>query len=319
MIGRRHNVKYIPFINTIKIRENFTQYIRSFSYREAITGYAFIAPAGVIIIFFVIIPIIFSFGMSFYKWELIKGVKIFIGLGNYARLLKDQIFRRALFNTFYFVVGSVPLSVIPGLILAFLVDQKWFKGKSMVEVIYFLPVVIGWVEIAMVWRWLFNPNYGLFNYILSIIGLPGQHWLGNPQLAMPSIIMVHAWKMLGYNMILFLAGLRNIPELYYEAAEIDGASRWSIFRYITLPLLKNATFLVLVLNVIYSFQVFPQSFIMTQGGPYYATYVVVYNIYNTAFQFYKLGYAASMAVVLFGIILFFTILQKRFFGEVVEY
>lgn len=306
-------------LSIINVKKKSKQRWRKLSSKEAVTGYAFIAPALALIIFFIIIPIFFAFGLSFCKWELIKGARTFIGLGNYVRLLRDDLFRKSVFNTFYFVIGSVPLSVFPGLILAFLIDQKWFKGKPLVEVIYFLPVVIGWVEIAMVWRWLFNPDYGLVNYVLNIFRLPGQNWLGSSQLAMPSIILVHAWKMLGYNMILFLAGLRNIPERYYEAAEIDGASRWNIFWYITLPLLKNTTFLVLVLNVIYSFQVFPQSYVMTQGGPYYATYVVVYNIYNTAFQFYKLGYAAAMAFILFAFMFFFTLLQRKVFGKEIEY
>jgi len=261
---------------------------------------------------------IYSLGLMFYDWELTSPPK-YIGLRNYEMLFNDVIFRKAIFNTVYFVLGSVPLSVFPALLLAWILNMKWFKGGGFFETIYFIPVVSGWVEVAMIWRFLLDSKLGFINYILSIFGLPGQNWLTDPTLVMTSIIFVHAWKLVGYNLVIFRSALSSIPQIYYEAAMVDGASSLQTFRYIIIPLLVPLLFFVLTINTIWSFYVFPQVYVLTYGGPGYASYTMVFYLYRYAFIHYEMGYAVAAAFVLFVFISVFAYVQRRIFAKEVRY
>ncbi|RMH71799.1 MAG: sugar ABC transporter permease [Gemmatimonadetes bacterium] len=302
----------------------------------------FIFPASLIVFVFRLVPVIYSFIVSFYDWG-VAGMKGFIGLDNYVFLMKDPEFWQSLVNTFYYVLYTVPVTLVLSLIIAILLNQK-IKGLGIYRVIYFLPVVTSLVAVSMVWKWIFNPEIGLANYMLSLIGIPRQLWLqeakgvfqlmlspvgidlprwaGGPSLALMSIIIMSVWKGVGYNVVIFLAGLQNIGEQYYEAAKLDGANRFQQFWHVTLPLLSPTTFFVLVMTTITSFQVFVQIYMMTGppvGGPAGTTKVLVYYLYEKGFETFESGYASAIAFVLFMIILTLTIIQRQVIEPRVHY
>jgi len=278
--------------------------------------YLFIIPSLTILFVFLFVPVIASFVMSLTNWDiygLANWKKIsFVGLANYETLLRDRIFWRSLFNTFYFVVVGVPLSISLALLMAIVLNEEFIKLKSFFRASYFAPVVTTLVAVAVVWRWLYNPDYGLINWTLETLGLPSQNWLGDTGLAMPCLIVMAAWKNFGYNMVIFLAGLQAIPDSLYDAAKVDGASYWQRFLYVTLPGLKPTTFFVTVTTMIGFFQFFAEPYVMTKGGPLNSTISVVLHMYNQAFKFFRMGYASAIGYLLFGIIVAFTILQVRF-------
>jgi multiple sugar transport system permease protein len=309
---------------------------------EKIKPFFYLLPAAIIIITFRLIPIIYSFYVSFYKWG-IAGKEKFVFLGNYAHLLQDPEFWKSLENTVYYVVFSVPASLIIALIIAILLNQK-IKGVGIYRTIYFLPVVTSLVAVSMVWKWIFNPETGLANYFIQLLGMPKLLWLqesrgifellgdglgipipgwmGGPSLALFSIIFMSVWKGLGYNTVIFLAGLQNIPEYYYDAAKIDGANRFQQFWHVTVPLLSPTTFYVFVMTTIVSFQVFVPIYMMTGppvGGPAGTTKVIVYYLYERGFEVFDSGYASAIAFVLFFIILGLTILQRKYTEKRVHY
>ena len=271
------------------------------------TGYMYLLPSIIFLCAFTVFPVFASFYISLTQWTLIKPPE-FIGLENYKNLFNDPTFYRTLWHTAYYTFGSVPLSIILSLLLAVAMNQK-IKGITIFRSMYFLPVISTWVAVAIIWRWIYNPQFGLLNAFLKIFGIPPQNWLGEPKLAMPSVIITSVWKGLGYNMILFLAGLQNISENYYEAAKIDGASKWAQFRYITIPLISPTTFFVLITSIISSFQVFGPIYTMTNGGPVGSTEVLIFYLFQNGFRWYKMGYASSIAWVLFLIIFIFTLIQ----------
>jgi multiple sugar transport system permease protein len=247
--------------------------------------------------------------LSLTKWDLIGKAK-FIGFKNYTSIFHDEDFWAALVHTVYFIIGYLPLVLLISLAIALLLNRK-LKGIVVFRAIYFLPVVSSWVAVSMIWKWLLNPQYGVINYLLSLIGITGPAWLQDPKWAMFSVILASVWKDIGFVMVMFLAGLQGISEDYYEAAEIDGANPWQRFLKITVPLLAPTTFFVLIISMINSFQVFPQVWIMTQGGPAGATSVLVEQIYKNAFGYFKMGYASALSWVLFIIIFLFTFVQSR--------
>jgi multiple sugar transport system permease protein len=248
--------------------------------------------------------------MSFTRWEIVSPPE-WIGLGNYATMLQSDLFWKVFGNTFYYTLLSVPLSIVLSLALALLVHEK-VRGITFFRTTYFLPVVSSTVAVAIVWSWLYHPEVGLINFLLrKALGVDGPRWLSDTDWAMPAMVVMSVWKGLGYNMVIFLAGLQNISEEYYEAARIDGAPAWRRFVNVTLPMLSPTTFFVLIINLIGSFQVFEQTYILTKGGPANATLTLSYYIYQNAFQFFKMGYAASMAYVLFAVILVVTLFQFR--------
>lgn len=277
--------------------------------KETVAGYLFLLPALGGILVFILGPVVAAIALSFTKWDLLTPAK-FIGLSNYQELIQDPMFRKVMLNTLIFTGASVPLSLILSLGLALALNQK-IKGIVIFRTIYFLPVVSSMVAVSLVWRWLYNPNYGLLNYFLNLLHLPSINWLFSTTWAMPAVILMSVWKSLGYNMVIFLAGLQGIPQMYYESAKIDGAGKFQAFKNITLPLLSPTTFFVLVISIISSFQVFDQIFVMTSGGPAHATEVIIYYIYHNAFQIFRMGYASALAFCLFIIIFALTLLQIR--------
>ena len=278
-------------------------------------AYLFIAPIVLLFGLFRVVPSVQTLLYSFYKVELLRGRFTLIGLENFRALFTDEIFQRATLNTLTYVVTIVPVSACLGLLLAVMFNAE-FRFKELFKAIYFSPMVTSTVAAAMVWWWMYNPQFGLFNVVLKLIGIPEQPWLMSSRMALPSIIIFSVWKTLGYNMIIYLAGLQAIPPQFYEAATIDGAGSVGRFWHISVPLLAPTTTFILIYNSILAFQVFDQVFVLTGGGPANSTNVVVLEMYRQAFQRYNFGYAAAEAMVLFVFILGVTILQhvytKRF-------
>jgi multiple sugar transport system permease protein len=286
--------------------------------QETIAGYLFLLPNIVGFLVFSSVPVVATFTISLLDWDLIRTPR-FVGIDNYVKLLTDDaVFRKVLFNTAYYVIGTVPAGIILSLLLALAMNAN-VKGISFFRVIFFIPVISASVAVAVMWRWLYNTDFGLINLILTSVGLKGIPWLSSTAWAMPAVILMAIWKSLGYNMVIFLAGLQSIPAHLHEAAAIDGANGVQRFRYITLPLLAPTTFFVLVISVISSFQVFDLAFVLTRGGPGDATNTMVMYIYNQAFQFFHMGYAAAIAWVLFGIIFAITLMQHQLQKRWVHY
>ncbi len=276
----------------------------------------FLAPALSAILLFFILPLFVAFLLSFTDFDIytlgdFRRLK-FIGFGNYIKLLNDELFFKALYNTFYFVLIGGPLSILVSLSTALLLNSKLLKYKKIFRTIYFLPVVTTIVAVAIVWRYLYHPRFGVLNYLLSLIGIQPIDWLGDPDFAMPAIILLAVWKNFGYNMILFIAGLQNIPAELYEAAELDGASNWYKLKNITLPLLAPTTFFISIITMIGYFQLFAEPYVMTQGGPLNSTLSIVLYMYQEGFRWWNIGYSVSIAFVLFLIILIFTFIQFRY-------
>jgi multiple sugar transport system permease protein len=296
---------------------------RTLRQREMLAAFLFLLPNILGFLVFSVGPVIASAGISLLDWNLLNPPQ-WVGIGNYARLLTDQEFWSSLRVTLFYTLGMLPLSIIPALILAVALNQP-IRGRTIYRTIFFLPVVSSLIAVSLLWRWLYNPSFGLLNYLLNglfgMLGLPitAPDWLQSPTWAMPAIILMSAWKSLGYNMVLYLAGLQGIPRSLYEAAEIDGAGRWQRFGQITVPLLTPTTFFVIIITLIGSFQVFDQAYIMTGGGPARSTVTTVYYIYANGFERYQMGYASAIAWVLFLIILTLTMIQWRYQNRWVFY
>ncbi|WP_077721354.1 carbohydrate ABC transporter permease [Novibacillus thermophilus] len=286
--------------------------------QEHRAAFFFLLPSFVLFMVFTVISFSASFVLSFFDWDLIT-TPHFVGFHNYIELMNDPLFRKVLFNTLYFTALTVPLSALVGLIIALGLNQK-IKGVAIYRTVYFMPAVTSLVAVSLLWQWIFDGNYGLLNNILSILGVshPPQ-WLSSTEWAMPALIIMSVWTNSGMTMVLFLAGLQNISQHLYEAAAIDGASKFKKFLYITLPVLTPTTFFVLVITTIHSFQVFTQALIMTKGGPADATNTIVYFIYQNGFEYFKMGYASAAAWVLFTIIFVFTLIQMKLQKNWVHY
>ena len=276
----------------------------------------FVAPALLVIGVFFFLPVLAALVMSLTDFDIYAladlGNLRFVGLENYFRLLRTPLFWQALGNTLYFVAVGVPLSIGASLGAALLLNSRvaWFK--PFFRTALFAPVVTTLVAVAVIWRYLFNTRYGLLNYALGGIGIDPVDWLGDPHWAMPAIIVFATWKNFGYNMIILLAGLQNIPQDLYEAARIDGASTWRQLRSITLPLLAPVLLLVSVLTIAGYFQLFAEPYVMTQGGPLQSTVSVLYFMYEEGFKWWNLGSASAVAFLLFLIIFGVTMLQLRY-------
>lgn len=285
---------------------------------EWLSAYAFLAPSFVVLAVFTYFPVAYALGLSFFKWRMLRGEPTLIGLANYQLLISSEDFWQAIGNTVYFAVGAIPTSMAIALFIAVLLNRR-MRGLSIYRTTYFLPTVTSMVAVSVVWMWIYHPDVGLMNYILELFHLPAIRWLNDPRWAMPALILLGVWKGLGYNVIIYLAGLQNIPQHLYEAAQIDGANRWQLFRNITFPLLTPTSFLILIMAVINSFQAFTEFHVMTQGGPLGSTTVIVYYLYQQAFQQFNMGYGSALAVVLFLIILGLTLIQNRVLGPRVHY
>ncbi|MCZ8516431.1 sugar ABC transporter permease [Paenibacillus filicis] len=256
---------------------------------------------------FTLIPVVASFLLSFTSWDMLSPIR-WVGLDNYANLMKDETFIKVFWNTIYYAGVSVPVGIVISLLLAVALDQN-ISFKKFYRAAYFLPVVSSMVAVAVVWQFIYNPEYGLLNYGLSLLRIKGPDWLTSTVWAMPAVIITSVWKNLGFNMLIFLAGLQGISDSYYEAAELDGASGYQKFIYVTVPLLSPTTFFVTVMSFIGSFQVFDTVFLMTQGGPARSTSVIVHYLYENAFKYFNMGYASAMAYILFFMVLVITLIQ----------
>jgi multiple sugar transport system permease protein len=278
-------------------------------------AYLFVAPIIILFGVFRVAPSAQTLLYSVYRVELLRGRFTFIGLDNFRELLVDRAFQQATWNTLVYVLVIVPVSAALGLLLAVLFDTR-FPLRELFKALYFAPMVTSTVAAAAVWWWLYNPQFGLFNVLLRLVGLPIQPWLMSSRTALLSIILFSVWKGVGYNMVVYLAGLQAIPESFIEAARIDGAGAFQRFRRITLPLLAPTTAFLLIYNSIQAFQVFDQVFVLTSGGPAGSTNVVVLDLYRQAFERYNFGYASAEATLLFVLTLGVTVVQyaysKRF-------
>ncbi|MDI6802796.1 MAG: sugar ABC transporter permease [Bacteroidota bacterium] len=293
-----------------------TKHITSSSAKSFYSAaYFFLTPALAAIFIFFFLPVIAAFVMSFTDFDIYSLGNIqyvrFVGFRNYLQLFNDPLFWQAFQNTFYFVLVGGPLSVAVSLAAAILLNSKLVRFKSFFRVIYFAPVVTTLVAIAVVWRFVYHPRFGLLNYFLSFFGVTPIDWLGDPTYAMPAIILLAVWKNFGYNMIIFIAGLQNIPDELYEAARIDGANARQQFLFITIPMLAPTTLFVSIITMIGYFQLFAEPYVMTQGGPLNSTLSIVLLMYQQGFRWWNMGYSASLAFVLFVIILIGSIIQFR--------
>lgn len=277
----------------------------------------FLLPSFAGVLLFSIYPILDSLRLTLFEWDLLSPAR-YIALDNFRKMASDANFHAAILHTFAYLAGYIPTVLALGLGLALILNTR-LRGRVFFRAAYFLPVVSPWVAVALLWRWIFNSNFGLMNYFLQFIGIQGPAWLSDPVWAMPAVVITSVWKDIGFVMVLFLAGLQNISEEYYEAASLDGANAWQRFRHISLPLLSPTTFFITTILLINSFQVFDQVWVMTGGGPAGATSVIVQQIVRNAFDFSRMGYAATLSWFLFAIIFAVTLLQMKIQNRWVTY
>ena len=280
--------------------KNFLKYL---SNSEKFAGWVFIFPALLGTFIFIIIPVICSFGLSFTKWDLLNPIK-FVGFDNYRQLFSEPLFYKILLNTVVFALSTSVLGVIIPLILACILNSK-IRGSEFYKTASFLPFITPMIVIGVVWEWIFDPNIGILNHILNL----HINWLYDIHFAMPALIIVSVWKLIGYNMVIFLSSLSSISQSMFEAAKIDGANPVQTFVNVTVPLLSPSIFFVVIITAISSFQIFDLIYLMTQGGPLDSTNVLVYSIYKNAFEYFNVGKASAIAYVLFIIILALTLVQ----------
>lgn len=286
--------------------------------RNRRNAYCFLLPNLIGFILFTFIPVISAFVLSFMQWDG-ANTATFIGLDNFKQLFKDSTFIISFWNTIYYSLATVPLTIVTSLILAILLN-KGIKGLKFFRALHFFPHIASIVAVAVVWQFLYNPDLGPINMFLKTIGIINPpRWTASVDWAMPAVILMSVWKSSGYYMVMFLAGLQGIPNSLYEVADIDGASAFKKFWYVTLPMLSPTMFFVVIVCLINSFKVFTQIYIMTEGGPGRATSVLVYTIYNQAFLNFKFGYASAMALVLFAMVFIISVIQFKVQEKWVNY
>ena len=278
-------------------------------------GWWFVAPALTLIVVFFVGPVIAAIGLSFTDFDLYAladpSAARWVGWQNYSRVLHEPLFWQALRNTLYFALVGGPLTVAASLGAALLVNARALRWKATARAVFFAPFVTTLVAVAIVWRYLYHPRYGLLNWLLGHVGVDPIDWLGDPRWAMPAIILMATWKNFGYNMLIFIAGLQNIPRELHEAAALDGASPFQRFRHVTIPMLAPTMFFVVIVTMIGYLQLFTEPYIMTQGGPLRATTSLVLYMYEEGFRWWRLGVAAAIAFLLFILIVLFTLVQRR--------
>jgi multiple sugar transport system permease protein len=280
------------------------------------SAYLFIAPGMIIFSVFTLAALAFAFYLTFHRWSIIEPDKPYVGTQNYEYMIHDERFVTSVLNTVYFTGASVPLTMLIGLGLALLLNQP-LRGRAIFRTAYYLPVITPFVVSSLLWKWLYNGDYGLFNYYLvkgHIIDEP-LLWLSDKDLAMPAVVLMTVWSGVGFSMVIYLAGLQAIPDELYESAKLDGAGTLQRVRYVTIPLLRPTTLFLLVMGIIGSLQVFTQIFVMTSGGPVNKTTTMVYYMYQWAFKYYDMGYASTLAFALFAMLLVFTAFQLRLFRD----
>lgn len=283
-----------------------------------IRPYAMVAPALIIFGLFFLYPIFYMMYLSMFDWNFISPTKTFVGLRNFSDLLREPAFHQVLLNTTLYMVLTVVLTTGLALLVAL-----WLNGKSMfhglVQGAVFSPHIISLVSISLLWSWLMDPEYGLLNWVIGLFGFSGLTWLEHPDTALLSLVLVAVWKGLGYNALVFIAGLQSIPQDIYEAAALDRSRSWTTFMRLILPMLSPTIFFLVIINMIGSFQVFETIAIMTQGGPINATNTLVYYIYEYGFRFFKIGYASAAGVILLVIVGALTIVYFRLLSRRVHY
>jgi multiple sugar transport system permease protein len=272
-------------------------------------AFAFLALSLIGLLGLTLLPIVISFGLSFTDWDAL-GAPQFVGLRNFIQLFQDRTFYRALWNTIYYTLVSVPLGMSISLALALVLNRS-LPGMGLFRTLFLIPVISSTVATALLWGLMLDPYIGLVNFMLQALHLPTSGWLSDTRMAMPAIILMTVWKGLGYNMVLFLAGLQGVPQELRESARMDGANWWQEFTHVTLPMISPTTFFVLVMSLITSFQVFDQTWVLTKGGPQEATTTLVYYIYQTGFQNLRMGYASAIAYALFFLTLIVVMIQWR--------
>lgn len=281
------------------------KYLESLINNDKTIAWIFILPAILGTFIFIIIPVICSFGLSFTKWDLLNPVQ-FVGLDNYIEVFHDKLFYKILTNTIVFALATSVFGIIIPLVLASIINTK-IRGSEFFKSAYFLPFITPMIVIGIIWGWIFDPNIGVLSQIFKI----HIDWLYSSTYALPAIIIVSVWKLIGYNMIIFLSAFSSVSNSIFEAAKIDGANSLKMFFNITIPLLSPTIFFVIVITAISSFQVFDLVYVMTEGGPFDSTNVLVYSIYKNAFEYFKVGKASAIAYILFLIIFVLTLIQWK--------
>jgi len=283
------------------------------SFRKGDLGSAFLFLSPTLVIFsaFILFPVFFSFYLSFQKWNMFSGDATFVGLDNYARMFQSAEFWQVLKNTAIYSIGTIPINMALSLWVAYLLNKK-LAGKKFLRTAFFAPVIISPVAAALIWRWMYDPNFGLVNFCVEMLGFNPVNWLNEPTAAMFALIIMSVWKTFGINMVLFSAGLQGIPDSYYEAAELDGAGKFAKFWHITIPMLAPTTFFIMIMSMISSFQVFDLVYVLTSGGPLGSTKVLVFYVYEYAFKFFEMGYASAISYFLFALLFLLTMFQIKF-------
>ncbi|HEY8426139.1 MAG TPA: sugar ABC transporter permease [Limnochordales bacterium] len=280
-------------------------------------GYLFVLPVVIYVVVVHFLPIASSLYLSFTRYTILSR-PVWVGLANYARLLTDDpLFWRAMRNTAQYALEVLPLNIAISIGLALLVNRAT-RGVVLFRTLFYMPVITSIIAVSMIWLWLYEPRSGLLNLLLDQVGLGPVQWLGDPRLALHSLVLMRVWRGVGWNMVIYLAGLKGIPQEYYEAAEMDGASPWRKFIHITWPALKPITYYVIVMGLISTFQTFGEVYAMTAGGPLDSTTTVAYLIYQRAFQYYEMGEASSMAFTLFLVIFGLSLVNVRYFQSRME-
>lgn len=302
----------------------YARRLRWYRWQQRYEAYFFLAPNITGFLLFTAFPVVASLALSFFRWDLLTP-PVFVGVAQFRELLStDPQFGRVALNTFYFTFGTVPARVVLSLVLALALNQG-LRGTTAYRVVYFLPVVTSIVAAALVFQWVFNGNFGILNTFIrdaaAILGLRASppDWLNSTTWAMPAVMILNLWKNVGFTMVIYLAGLQAIPQELYEAAEVDGAGPWAKFWNITVPMVSPTTFFVLIMSLIWAFQVFEEAYVMTRGGPAFATTTLVYYIYLNAFRWSRMGKAAAIAWLLFAVIFVFTLVQVRWQRRWVHY
>ncbi|MCX6135657.1 MAG: extracellular solute-binding protein [Ignavibacteriales bacterium] len=318
---REHSdiLRFLIVVTFIVFSACGAMYLKSRGHTRASTRTAlgFLAPSLLHLTVFIFTPIAFAAYLSLHRWDVVVPDKPFVGLENFRELASDTTFWNALKNTALYTL-NVPIAMAISLVVALMMNKR-LKGVAFLRALYFLPSVTSFVAIALVWMWIYHPTFGVANFVLGFLGLGPVQWLNSSSTAMVSVIIFSVWLSLGYQMVVFLAGLQGIPEEFHDAARIDGANSWQRFWRITLPLLKPTTFFILVTSIIASFQVFTSIYVMTGGGPVGSTDVIVYHIYQSAWEELRMGYASAMSWVLFLIIMIATWIQFKILGREAEY
>jgi multiple sugar transport system permease protein len=277
--------------------------------REIIAAYLFLSPALLLFTVFIALPFLGAFGLSLFSWDMFTPAQ-FVGLANYAKLVNDPSARTAILNTIIFTISSLVLHLGVGMLLALAVNRAIPSGlKYFLRTAYFFPLIMSWAAVALMWLYLLDPNFGIVGFYLGKLGLPHPNWLETSSLALPALIFVDLWRTLGFTFIILLAGLTGVPIHLIEAAKLDGANAWHRFWNVTVPLMSPTLLFACIITVVGAFQIFDPMFIMTSGGPGTSTLSIVLYIYQTGFQSFQMGYASTLALIVFIVIMLLTILQ----------